>query len=81
MNVRVIAFANLREILEPSLRSLDLPQGALVAEAWTELERLVPALRAHRSSLRIARNGRIAGSDEPLVDGDELALLPPVGGG
>ena len=29
----------------------------------------------------VAVGGRIASFDEPLADGDELALLPPVGGG
>ncbi|MGB6522298.1 MAG: MoaD/ThiS family protein [Candidatus Cybelea sp.] len=81
MNVRVVAFANVREILETSPRSLDLPEGARAGEAWNALEALFPALRAHRSSVRIARNGRIVSLNESLLDGDELALLPPVGGG
>lgn len=81
MNVRVVAFANVREILESSPRSLELPDGARTGEAWSALERVFPALSAHRTSVRIARNGRIVSLDEPLHDGDELALLPPVGGG
>ncbi|HEY6485654.1 MAG TPA: MoaD/ThiS family protein [Candidatus Cybelea sp.] len=81
MNVRVVAFASVREILESSPRSLALPRGARVGEAWSALERLFPALCAHRTSVRIARNGRIVSLEESLLDGDELALLPPVGGG
>ncbi|HEY2475525.1 MAG TPA: MoaD/ThiS family protein [Candidatus Cybelea sp.] len=81
MNVRVVAFANVREILEASQPSLDLPDGARVGDAWELLESLFPALGPHRPSVRIARNGRIAACDESLSDGDELAILPPVGGG
>ena len=34
------------------------------------------------STTRIARNGRVVALlDEELADGDEIALLPPVGGG
>lgn len=81
MNVHVVAFANVREILETAPRSLNLPEGARAGEAWIALEALFPALRAHRASVRIARNGRIVSPDESLHEGDELALLPPVGGG
>lgn len=81
MTIRVLVFARLREILGVSERSLDLPEGARVGEAWTELERAHRALAGERSSTRAARNGRIVSFDEKLCNGDELALLPPVGGG
>jgi molybdopterin converting factor small subunit len=31
--------------------------------------------------MRVARNGRLARDDEQLNEGDEIAVLPPVGGG
>ena len=40
-----------------------------------------PALHPFVPSTRVARNGSIADPSEALRDGDELALLPPVGGG
>lgn len=81
MTIRVLAFARLREILGVSERSLDLPEGARVDDAWTALERTHRALAGERGSTRAARNGRVVGFDEKLCNGDELALLPPVGGG
>jgi molybdopterin converting factor small subunit len=41
----------------------------------------VPALAAFRPSTRFARNGELTDARTPLCAGDEIALLPPVGGG
>jgi molybdopterin converting factor subunit 1 len=81
MKVHVLAFARLREILQAPQRSLELPEAARAADAWAALERDRPALAAERSSTRVARNGRLVSFDETLREGDELAFLPPVGGG
>jgi molybdopterin converting factor small subunit len=79
--VRVLAFARARELLAGRERSLDLPAGARVRDAWAALASQVPELETLAGSTRIARNGRIGSLDDVLRDGDELALLPPVGGG
>jgi molybdopterin converting factor small subunit len=81
MTIRVLAFAQLREIFNGSVRSLDLPDGALVEDAWAALMQTHPALARERDSTRAALNGRLVPFAERLHDGDELALLPPVGGG
>ncbi|HZY97522.1 MAG TPA: MoaD/ThiS family protein [Candidatus Cybelea sp.] len=81
MEIRVLAFAGLRELLEGPERDLELPTGARVRDAWAALAQRWPALDDLRASTRVARNGRIATFDDALADGDELALLPPVGGG
>ena len=81
IQVRVLAFARLRELLDRPERRLALPPGACVEDAWAALRREHPALQAERGSTRVARNGRLVSFDEALADGDELALLPPVGGG
>jgi molybdopterin converting factor subunit 1 len=81
MRIRILAFARLRELLEASERSLELPDGARVDDAWSALARDCPPLADQRSSTRAAINGRIAPFEAVLADGDEVALLPPVGGG
>lgn len=81
MTVRVLAFARLRELLGVSERELPLAEGARISDAWERLACDVPELAALRSSTRVARNGRVAAADEALEDGDELALMPPSGGG
>lgn len=81
MKICVLAFARLREVIGASERSLDLPENARIEDAWEALLRNYPALRDERRSTRVARNGKLASFDEALGEGDELALLPPVGGG
>jgi molybdopterin converting factor small subunit len=50
-----------------------------VWDALRSRERRIDALA---SSTRIARNGRVVALlGELVMDGDEIALLPPVGGG
>jgi len=81
MQVHVVAFARLRELLAGAEQSVELPDGARVDDAWSALAQLHPALAAERRGTRAARNGRLVAFEEILADGDELALLPPVGGG
>jgi molybdopterin converting factor subunit 1 len=81
MTIRVLAFARLREILGVPESALELPAGARVGDAWDALTRERRDLEAERSSTRAARNGSIVPFDAPLSDGDEVAFLPPVGGG
>jgi len=79
--IRVLAFGRLRELLNAGETALHIRAGSRVGDAWSALAERCPALDEHRSSTRIACNGRIVALDHVLRDGDEVALLPPVGGG
>ena len=81
MNVRVLAFARLRELLGFSESGVELPAGATVADLWAALAPRTSELGALASSVRVAQNGVLVEASAPLHDGDEVALLPPVGGG
>jgi len=80
VNVRVVAFARIREIVgAESVRAVDTgtTAGALAAS----LAREFPALEPLLGSTRLVRNGAFVDLETALADGDELALLPPFGGG
>ena len=80
MNVRVVLFAKPRELVGQPNVELALPTGATAADAWSQLSTrydLGPLPR----SFRCAVNSEYAGWDDPLKEGDELAVIPPVSGG
>jgi sulfur-carrier protein len=79
--VRIRSFARLRELLGSEIE-LHVRRGATLADLWTELRRRNPGIADFASTTRIARNGRVVALlEEEVADGDEIALLPPVGGG
>jgi molybdopterin converting factor small subunit len=80
MRVSVASFAGVREIVGAATRWLELPEGATAGDLWAHLAREFPALRELEST-RVARGGRLIERAAPLAEGDELALLPPFGGG
>lgn len=81
MRVRVLAFARVRELLGGAMHEIEIAEPATVADVWDALSQRHSDLASLAASTRIARNGRVVGSSEPVGEGDELALLPPVGGG
>ena len=76
MNVVVRLFAGLRERAGAAERALELPAGARAGDVWASLE-----LGDEPDGLLYAVNRAYAPRDRPLVDGDEVALIPPVSGG
>ena len=82
MRVRVVAFARVREVVggEPALLR-DVVDDATAGAVWDELVCEFPALAGLERSTRLARNGSFVDRSARLSEGDELALLPPYGGG
>jgi molybdopterin converting factor subunit 1 len=79
--IRVLAFARVRELVGFSEREFGLSDAPTVGDLRRRLESDAPELVALRASTRIARNGSIVDDAAVLAEGDEVALLPPVGGG
>ncbi len=79
MQVRVLFFGILKDLLSSSGEAVLLPEGATVAQL---LERLRNGA-AHPvwSTLAVAVNREYATASAVLHEGDEVALLPPVSGG
>lgn len=81
MELDVRLFAGLREALGRDKVRVRLPEGARVADLVAQLARENAALAPHVGRFAVAVNLSVAGREQSLHAGDEVALLPPVGGG
>ena len=79
IEVQVRLFASARECVGATHLSQPLPAGATVGDLSARLYDSYPGLRDLR--LRYAVNAAYAGPETELHDGDEVACIPPVGGG
>jgi molybdopterin synthase catalytic subunit len=76
VRVTVRLFAGLRERAGTGERELELSDGASVSDVWPAL-----GLGDEPAGLLYAVNRRYADPGQELVEGDEVALIPPVSGG
>jgi molybdopterin converting factor small subunit len=80
MHVHVLFFAQARERAGCARTTVELPDGARVSVALAEIVKRHPAIAELRPHLAVAINQRLAGEQDEIPDGAELAL-PPVSGG
>jgi len=77
--VQVRLFASARECVGAAHLAQTLPAGTTVGDLCAQLYDAYPGLQDLR--LRFAVNTAYTGLNAELHDGDELACIPPVGGG
>ena len=76
MKISVKYFANMRDTMGKAGESVDITDGASVAEIWAS----VSSTPMPENTL-IAVNMEYTKADHVLNDGDELGFFPPVTGG
>ena len=81
MKINVKLFAALREELDKREFIHELPQGATLGSLVEQLGAQYPVVRTHLPSLHFAVNHKYTTLETVLQEGDEVAFLPPVGGG
>ena len=81
MIVRVLLFARAKDLAGVSSMSLELPEGATVADLRERLSAAYPRLAEFQARCAVAVGGELVGDETGLADGAEVALLPPVSGG
>lgn len=77
----MLAFASAGDALGAGEMELDLPEGSRVSDLRDRLDREHPGLVPLWPRLAVAVDGRVVSLEEPLREGCEVALLPPVSGG
>ncbi len=81
MKIAIRLFAGLRDRAGTGNLSVELPGGATVADAIEAAQRRAPIEWTVPTTLMAAVNNEYVEFTQPLSDGDELALIPPVSGG
>ena len=81
MRVSVRLFAVLRDRAGVSELTLEVPDGATVAEVAEALAARFPAVGEYLRHVAYAVNREYVQAGTKLTDGDELAVIPPVSGG
>ncbi len=77
----MLCFAQTREHAGCSSTTLEVPAGSRVRDALEALLVRHPSLMPLRAHLALSLNGVLVRGDAAVVEGAELALLPPVSGG
>ena len=83
MKLKILFFANFKELLGLSELELEFEEGARVAELNQVLSNRGPLWQKvfQSRSIKVAVNHELAELDSVLKEGDEVAYFPPVTGG
>ncbi len=81
MQIRVLFFGVLKDLVGRSTDVVDLPEGSRLNDVFSHYARQTPRIEPMRSALAFSVNQEYASADRELFPGDEVALLPPVSGG
>jgi molybdopterin synthase catalytic subunit len=81
MQIRVLFFGVLKDLVGRSSETLELPEGARLQTVLSHYARQAPRFEAILPSLALSVNQEYSSPDQALRGGDEVGLLPPVSGG
>ena len=81
ISITVLLFGACREAAGTESLVNQLPAPVDVAQAFAHLKQRIPQIENFERSALFAVNEEHARPDQPLKDGDTLAIFPPVSGG
>ena len=81
IKIKVLLFGACRETAGTSEMECEFDGPTDVATAWASLAARVPGLAGYERSALFAVNEEHARVQDPIRDGDTLAIFPPVSGG
>ncbi|OHE75998.1 MAG: hypothetical protein A2107_00950 [Verrucomicrobia bacterium GWF2_62_7] len=81
MKVSVQFHSYLRRLTGRETWQVELPAGALVSDLLEQTCAQFPPMRDAEKSLLVAIGVEFAKRSDPLRDGDEVSLMPPLQGG
>ena len=81
MNIEVLLFARLRELVGHDRVVVQRQELITVRDVWDGLRAQYPQVEGFGKSLLVSVNHEFAAWDTAVKEGDELAFFPPVSGG
>ena len=81
MQVHVLFFASLADLVGARRLRMDVPPGTTVGDVLETLTGTHPGMKSYRRVLLTAVNQEYVPAAHTLADGDEVAIFPPVSGG
>lgn len=81
MQVKVLFFGQLKDVVGGAEERVELPAGACVRDLLNHFQQRFPRWEEFRPSIAVAVNQHYAEGGAALKPGDEVAFLPPVSGG
>jgi molybdopterin synthase catalytic subunit len=81
MKVQVLYFAYCRDLMGREEESMTLDDNSSVSDVLAYCSAKNPAMDAIKKNLLVAVNQEYARPDQPLLEGDEVAIFPLVSGG
>src|SRR5690348_1028502 len=81
MQVRVLFFGVLKDLVGCAEDVLEVPSGSTLLDVFERYSERLETLNSKRSSILFARNQEFASPGTLVADNDEVAFLPPVSGG
>ncbi|MBU2647499.1 MoaD/ThiS family protein [bacterium] len=81
MNIKVLVFAHLKELIGSGSIDLELDDGATGGDVLQKMESSFPQIKEHRKYLKLSMNGEYINVDATIRHGAEIAIFPPVSGG
>jgi molybdopterin synthase catalytic subunit len=81
MQIRVLFFGVLKDLVGCAEDVLEVPSGSTLQDVFERYSERLETLNSKRSSILFARNQEFASPGTLVADNDEVAFLPPVSGG
>ena len=81
MKINLRLFSIYRDIVGSKEMTIDVARGATLGDLFEELLHRYPGLKSLEGSVILAVNRDFADSETKLKEDDEVALMPPIGGG
>ena len=81
MEITLICYAVLQELISEEPFSLEIPEGCTAKKVIELLTQLYPLAAPILKSTRLAHQENYVDKQSVLCDGEEYCLIPPVSGG